>query len=46
MVIGSQSVLGQYPHAPVALLATKLDPQVVDACERVFREQGFAFGNA
>ncbi len=22
---------------------TKLDPQVVDACERVFREQGFAF---
>jgi len=25
---------------------TKLDPQVVDACERVFREQGFAFGNA
>ena len=22
---------------------TKLDPQVVDACERLFREQGFAF---
>ena len=25
---------------------TKLDPRVVDACELLFREQGFAFGSA
>ncbi len=25
---------------------TRLDPQVVDACERVFREQGFTFSKA